>query len=76
MKAKPWRMSVGLIVGLIVGTLVWLSAFVPGAGPFQNPQLVIVPAALGMLTVSVRNRRKNVGPYDPETIERNKRGRF
>ena len=51
-----------------------MSAYDPGAGLFQNPQLLIVPAALGMFVVSVRNRRKKVGHYDPETVERNKRG--
>ena len=73
-KPKPWRIEVGAIVGLAIGFLVWWSAYDAAAGLLQNPQLVIVPAAVGMLVVSWRNRRKKVGPYDPEIIERNKRG--
>jgi hypothetical protein len=72
---KPWNMTVGIAIGLLVGVLLWWSSYVPSAGIFQNPQLVIVPAAIAIFIVSVRNRRKKVGPYDPEDIARNKRGR-
>ncbi len=68
-------MTVGIAIGLVVGVLLWWGSYVPGKGLLQNPQLVIVPAALAILIVSVRNRRKRVGPYDPEVIARNKRGR-
>lgn len=73
-KPRPWRIEVGAIVGLLVGVAVWWSAYDPGAGLLQKPHLLIVPAALGMFVVSLRNRRKKVGPYDPEPVERNKRG--
>ena len=73
-KARPWRTELGAIVGLVVGLLVWWSAYDPAAGLFQNPQLVIVPAAFGVLVVSLRNRWKKVGPYDPEIIDRNNSG--
>ena len=73
-KSKPWRIEFGAIVGLAIGFLVWWSAYDSAAGLLQNPQLIIVPAAIGILIVSLRNRRKKVGPFDPETIERNKRG--
>ena len=73
-KARPWRTELGAIVGLAVGLLVWWSAYDPAAGLLQNSQLVIVPAAVGVLVVSLRNRWKKVGPYDPEIIERNKSG--
>ena len=73
-KAKPWRIEVGAIVGLAIGFVVWWSAYDAGAGLLQKPQLLIVPAALGLFVVSLRNRRKRVGPYDPEIIERNRRG--
>jgi len=73
-KPKPWRIEIGAIVGLAIGCVVWWSAYNPNAGLLQNPQLLIVAAAFGMFAVSVRNRRKKVGPYDPEIIEKNRRG--
>jgi hypothetical protein len=69
-------MTAGIVIGLAVGGLLWWGSYVPGAGTFQNPQLVIVPAAIGILIVSARNRQKKGGPYDPEVIARNKRGRM
>ena len=75
-KSKPWRMDVGMLVGLLVGALVWWSAYEPDLGLMQKPQLLVVPAALGALVVGLRNKRKKVGPYDAETLARNKRGRF
>lgn len=72
---KPWKTSVGLAVGLVIGVLVWWSSYVPADGLLQKPQLVVVPAAFGILIVNIRNRRKKVGPYDLEVIARNKRGR-
>lgn len=75
MKAKPWNMAIGIAAGVVVGALMWWRAYVPDAGVFQNPQLIVVPAALGVLVVSIRNKREKIGPYDPETIERNKKGR-
>lgn len=75
-KPKQWRIEVGMLVGLIVGARLWWRAYEPGAGLMQKSQLLLVPAALGALAVSLRNKRKKVGPYDPETIARNKRGRL
>jgi hypothetical protein len=75
MKPKLWRTEAGAIAGLAIGLLVWWSSYDPGAGLLQNPQLVIVPAALGILVVILRNRRKKVGPDDPETRYRNEGGR-
>ena len=63
-------------MGLAVGVLLWWGNYVPGAGWFQNLQLIVVPVAAGILIVSIRNRRKKIGPYDPEVIARNKRGRL
>ncbi|UVO53178.1 hypothetical protein [Sphingomonas sp. SUN039] len=73
---KPWNMTVGIVIGLAVGLLLWWGSYVPGAGVFQNLQLIIGPAAVSILIVSVRNKRKKVGPYDPEVIAQNKRGRI
>lgn len=73
---KPWNMSFGIVVGLAVGALLWWSSYVPGRGMFQNSHLVIAPAAIAILIVSVRHKRRKVGPYDPEIIARNKRGRM
>jgi len=72
---KPWNMTVGIAIGLVIGVLLWWGNYIPSEGMFQNPQLVIVPAAIAILIVSVRNKRKKVGSYDPEVIARNKRGR-
>ena len=72
---KPWNMTVGAVIGLVVGFLLWWGEYVPGKGLLQNPQLVVIPAAIAVLIVTVRNRRKKVGSYDPEAIARNKRGR-
>ena len=75
-KPKPWRMEVGMLVGLIVGAMVWWSAYEPDSGLMQKPQLLVVPVALGVLVVTMRNKWKRVGPYDPEIKARNKRGPF
>jgi hypothetical protein len=74
-RMKPWDMTVGIAIGLVIGAFLWWGSYVPSEGVFQNPQLVIVPAAIGILIVDARNRRKQVGQYDPEVIARNKRGR-
>jgi hypothetical protein len=74
-KPKPWRMEIGLIAGWVVGALLWWCSFVPGGGLLQNLQIIIVPAALGVVIVAWRNRRARVGFYDPDIIERNKQGR-
>ena len=76
MKPKPWRMEVGIAIGLLVGAIVWWGAYDPGAGLLQNPQLIIVPAAIACIVVILRNKRRKVGPYDPETMARNRRGRI
>jgi len=68
-------MTVGITIGLVVGVLLWWSSYVPSKSLFQNPQLVIVPMAIAILIVSMHNKWRTVGPYDPETIAQNKRGR-
>jgi hypothetical protein len=73
---KPWNMTVGILIGLLVGVLLWLGNYVPNDGIFQNPKLVIAPAIIAVLIVTVRNRRNKLGPYDPQVIARNKRGRM
>lgn len=73
-KTKPWRTEIGIIVGLAIGFTVWWSAYDPTSGILQNPQLIIVPSAFGVLVVVLRNRYKKVGPFDPSTIEQNKEG--
>ena len=73
-KPKPWRLDVGAMVGLAVGLLFCWSAYDPASGLLQKLNLILVPTTAGMLVVNLRNRRKKVGSYDPETIERNKRG--
>ena len=73
---KPWRMAIGAAIGLLVGSLLWWDAYQPGLGPFQNAQLLVLPVAMGILVVLVRNWRKQVGPFDPDLQESNKRGRL
>jgi peptidoglycan/LPS O-acetylase OafA/YrhL len=73
---KHWSMTIGMAIGLAVGAVLWWGSYDPGEGIFQNVQLVVVPAALAILIVAVRNKRNKVGPYDPDIIARNKRGRL
>ncbi len=74
-KPKPWRMDVGALIGFLVGALLWWSAYEPDSSLLQKPQLLVVPAVFGLLLVNFRNKRKRVGPYDPETIAKNEAGR-
>lgn len=74
-RPKPWSMKAGMALGLVVGVLLWWNAYKPGGGFMQNLQLLLGPAALGALFVGVRNWRREVGPFDPEIIAENKRGR-
>jgi hypothetical protein len=72
---KPWRTAIGGAIGLIVGVLLWWDAYEPGLGLFQNAKLLLVPVAVGILVVTVRNWRKQVGPFDPDVQKSNKQGR-
>lgn len=74
-KPKPWSMNAGMLVGLVVGVLLWWDAYEPGGGFLQNVPLLLAPVALGAAFVGVRNWCKEVGPFDPEIIAENKRGR-
>ncbi|WP_200928337.1 hypothetical protein [Sphingobium sp. Leaf26] len=74
-KLRPWRMVTGVVCGLLAGAVLWWNSYIPGAGLFQNPQLFLIPAALGIVVVSLRNKRKKVGPYDPEVVALNRHGR-
>lgn len=74
-RPKPWRMETGFMFGLLVGVALWWWRFLPGGGVFQNLHMLLIPAALGVLVVASRNRKKSVGFHDPEIIARNKRGR-
>ena len=73
---RPWRMMTGVMGGLIIGALLWWSRYVPGGGLFQNLQLFLMPAVLGIAIVSLRNKLKKVGSYDPDAAALNKRGRI
>lgn len=74
-KPKPWRLEIGMTCGLAVGAVLWWGSVADGGGIFQNPELILFPAAIGIAAVALRNRRKRVGIYDPEIIVRNKGGR-
>ena len=74
-KPKPWSMKVGMLVGLVVGVLLWWDAYEPGGGLLQNLRLLLGPIALGATFVGVRNWHRQVGPFDPDIIAENKRGR-
>ena len=73
---KPWRMAIGAAIGLVVGALLWWVAYEPGLGPVQNVKLLLFPVAAGILVVITRNWLKQVGPFDPDVQEANKRGRL
>ena len=74
-RPKPWRLEAGLATGLIVGGFWWWSSYDPFFGPFHNLRLVLIPAAIGMGVAIIPNRQKKVGPWDPNTIVRNRKGR-
>ena len=74
-KPKPWSMDRGAVVGLLIGLLLWWSEYEPAEGLLQKPHLIILPVAFGIGIVALRNRRKKVGAWDPETIARNRSGR-
>lgn len=74
-RPSPWRMATGVACGLLVGAALWWNSYIPGAGLFQNPQLFLIPAALGIVVVSIRNKRKKVGRYDPHVVALNRHGR-
>lgn len=72
---KPWRLEAGALAGVLIGAIFWGSEYEAGNGLLRYIHLLVVPAAIGMLSVDYRNRRKQVGPYHPNTIERNRKGR-
>ena len=74
-KPKPWSIRAGMALGLVVGVLLWLGAYQPDGGLMQNLRLLALPTALGAGLVGLRNWGKQVGPFDPEIIAENKRGR-
>jgi hypothetical protein len=74
-KRKAWRIEAGILCGAVAGAILWMMAFVQGGGIFQNLQLILVPVAVGILVVVLRNRREEVGYYDPENLEQNRQGR-
>ena len=68
-------MGIGAAIGLAIGGLLWLEAYEPGLGPFQNAARLLFPVALGILVVIVRNWWNQVGAFDPDVQESNKQGR-
>lgn len=73
---KPWSVNVGLMAGLLVGAMIWWASFENGMGLFQNPQLMVVPAAIGVLIPILHNKWFQVGQFDPLRKERNDKGRL
>ncbi len=64
-----------MCAGLLVGAFLWWANYLPGAGPFHNLHLLILPAAVGIFVVGLRNGQKKVGIYHPDVVAQNKRGR-
>jgi hypothetical protein len=56
-KSKPWRQTTGVVAGSLVGALLWWNNYIPGGGLFQNLRLILIPAAIGIFVVDMRNRR-------------------
>ncbi len=73
-KPKAWSMNRGAGIGLFFGLLLWWSEFEPAEGLLQKPQLILLPVAFGIVIVALRNRKKKVGSWDPETIAQNRDG--
>ena len=65
----------GAVVGLLLGLLLWWSEYDLAEGLLQKPHLIILPVALGIFIVGLRNRMKKVGSWDPESIAQNRNGR-
>lgn len=76
MQPKPWKTSLGALVGAVVGGALSWNAYDPARGILQIVSPVIGSAALGVFVVGLRNRQKKVGPYDPDVIAENRRGRI
>lgn len=74
-KPKPWSVKVGTAVGAVAGVLLWLNAYETGGGLLQNLRLLLVPTVLGATVIGLRNWHRQVGPFDPDVIAENKRGR-
>ncbi|MXP27784.1 hypothetical protein GRI58_02970 [Porphyrobacter algicida] len=74
-RPKPWRLEAGIAAGLVMGGLwLWIE-YDPFFGIFHDLHIVVIAAAIGMAVVAIRNRHKKVGPWDPNTIARNRKGR-
>lgn len=68
-EVKPWNELKGALAGTAVGLIIWWSTYVSGAGLFQNPKLILFPAVVGMMIVTMRNGRNKVGAWDPRNRE-------
>jgi hypothetical protein len=73
-KSRPWRIGLGGIVGFAIALVIWWSAYDPARGLLQHPQLLIAPVAAGIFIVTLRNRHKKVGPFDPDVRARSESG--
>ena len=76
-KEKPniWRYDIATMIGFVCGLLVWWGGSDARESWFDVAGNLVSFAALGLGVALFRNRWKKVGPWDPDTIAKNKRGR-
>ena len=55
MTKKRWSLWAGFVVGLVAGLAIWWNTYNPNLGVIQNPQLIVVPSALGVWIFILRN---------------------
>ena len=63
-----------MLIGLAVGLLFWLIPDENGSFVLGDLPLILFPGVIAFAIADYRNRRKKVGRFDPELLERNRRG--
>lgn len=75
MTYTPWPMKTGFFIGAAIGGFTLLLSPISRTTS-QQLSLIIVPAAIGILVVIIRNSWRKAGEFNPKHQEKNKRGRL